>query len=83
MSVFSENTLNIRRPYEGIIGRMTKEIHRLLQEARIRRRSYNRTVFELSCCDDRELADLGIARFDIRRLAKEAAALKVQEFRAS
>lgn len=83
MSVFSENTLNIHRPHEGVIGRMARDIRRWLQEAHIRRKSYNQTVFELSWCNDRDLADLGIARCDIRRLAKEAADLKAQEFRAS
>ncbi len=83
MSVFSENTLNIQRPHEGIIGRITRDIRRWLQEMHIRRKSYHQTVFELSWCDDRELADMGIARYEIRRLAKEAADLKVQEFRAS
>lgn len=83
MSVFQENTLNIHRPHEGMIGRVFKDIHRWLREMHIRRKSYNQTVFELSWCDDRELADMGIARWDIRRLAKEAADLKVQELRAS
>ena len=34
---------------------------------------YSRTVAELESLSNRELADLGIARTDIHRLAKEAA----------
>lgn len=33
---------------------------------------YSRTVSELECLSGRELADLGIARTDIYRLAREA-----------
>ena len=33
---------------------------------------YNRTVNELQALSNRELADLGISRFDISRVAKEA-----------
>ena len=33
---------------------------------------YSRTVSELEMLSNRELADLGIARFDIPRLAREA-----------
>jgi uncharacterized protein YjiS (DUF1127 family) len=34
---------------------------------------YNRTVTELQALTNRELADLGIARGDIQRVAREAA----------
>ncbi|KLK91485.1 hypothetical protein AA309_19720 [Microvirga vignae] len=34
---------------------------------------YRQTVSELSELSDRELADLGIARFDIARVARESA----------
>jgi len=34
---------------------------------------YNRTVTELQALTNRELADLGIARGDIARIAREAA----------
>jgi uncharacterized protein YjiS (DUF1127 family) len=37
--------------------------------------AYQQTVRELSACTDRELADMGISRFDVRRIAREAAAL--------
>jgi uncharacterized protein YjiS (DUF1127 family) len=35
-------------------------------------RRYNRTVAELRALSGRELADLGIARADIERIAREA-----------
>lgn len=34
---------------------------------------YNRTVTELQALTNRELADLGIARADIQRVARDAA----------
>jgi len=34
---------------------------------------YNRTITELQALTNRELADLGIARADINRIAREAA----------
>lgn len=39
---------------------------------RARRADYLQTVHELSSLDNRELADLGIARCDIPRVAREA-----------
>lgn len=39
-----------------------------------RREAYAQTVNELGALTDRDLNDLGIARCDIRRLAREAAA---------
>jgi uncharacterized protein YjiS (DUF1127 family) len=39
-----------------------------------RREAYAQTVAELEVLTDRDLNDLGIARCDIRRLAREAAA---------
>jgi uncharacterized protein YjiS (DUF1127 family) len=45
-----------------------------LNEARVRYTTYLRTRDELSALTDRELADLGIYRADISRIAKEAAA---------
>jgi len=35
-------------------------------------RKFNRTIAELEGLSDRDLADLGIARCDIRRLARQA-----------
>jgi uncharacterized protein YjiS (DUF1127 family) len=40
---------------------------------RERQALYNRTVSELDALTDRDLADLGIPRADIRRIAREAA----------
>jgi uncharacterized protein YjiS (DUF1127 family) len=38
------------------------------------RRVYLRTLRELESCSERDLQDLGIARSDIERIAREAAA---------
>ena len=43
-------------------------------ESRARRARYNQ-VFELGLMTDRELNDIGIARCDIHRIAREAAGL--------
>ncbi len=43
------------------------------QEAIERRALYNRTVRELQVLSDRDLSDLGVSRFDIAGLAREAA----------
>lgn len=40
---------------------------------RVRRTAYDQTYRELACLTDRELNDLGFARFDIRQIAKDAA----------
>ena len=65
-------------------GTLFQEIRKNLVEMRTRvetshRRwkSYRNTVFELSQCSDRDLNDLGIARCDIRRLARENSDLQL------
>ncbi|WP_376780373.1 DUF1127 domain-containing protein [Paracoccus jeotgali] len=52
----------------GILGMIMR-----LQEARARRAVYRQTVTELSHLSNRELADLGIHRSMITRIATEAA----------
>ena len=37
-----------------------------------RYRQFNKTVKEMASLSDRELRDLGISRFDITRIAREA-----------
>lgn len=37
--------------------------------------TYRRTLFELETLTDRELNDIGLSRWDIRRVARESAAL--------
>lgn len=44
-----------------------------LRQALAKRKTFQRTYHELSALTDRDLADLGIARADIKRLAQEAA----------
>ena len=43
------------------------------------RRNFNDAVYELSALSDRDLADIGIARCDIQRVAREAAKMKRAE----
>jgi uncharacterized protein YjiS (DUF1127 family) len=45
----------------------------MLDERAARRDAYRRTVRELHACSDRDLADLGIHRSDIPRIAAQAA----------
>ena len=49
------------------------QVHDRWRDALTRRNVYQQTVHELSTLSDRDLADLGISRCDIRRLAKETA----------
>jgi len=44
-------------------------------EARARQARYTQAVFELEQMSERELADIGLHRCDIRRVAREAAGL--------
>ena len=44
-------------------------------ESRARRAQYEQAVFELEQMSDRDLADIGLFRCDIRRVAREAAGL--------
>ena len=44
-----------------------------LREARAKRRVYRTTLNELSSLSNRELADLGIARGEVRNIAMQAA----------
>ncbi len=46
-----------------------------LRDMRARRKRFNDTMAELSSLSQRELADLGIARSDISRIAREHADL--------
>ncbi len=45
-------------------------------ENRRRNAAYNKTFNELSAMTSRDLADIGLSRFDIPRIAAEAADLK-------
>lgn len=48
-------------------------IGRRLRQAMARRRIYRRTLYELAHSTDRELKDMGIARSEIVRLARDSA----------
>lgn len=56
----------------GLAGRLMDAIQRM-QENRARRVVYRQTVRELNALTNRDLADLGINRAMITRLAHEAA----------
>ena len=56
----------------GLIGRLMVAIQHM-QENRARRVIYRQTVRELNALTNRDLADLGISRAMISRLAHEAA----------
>ena len=56
----------------GLAGRLHTAILRM-QENRARRAVYKQTVRELNALTSRDLADLGISRSMITRLAHEAA----------
>jgi len=55
----------------GWLGGAAKAI----RERSARRVTFERTLRELSAFSDRDLADLGMSRFDIRRIAREAAGM--------
>ncbi len=56
----------------GLRDRLTA-VARVYQEGAARRRVYRRTLAELTALSDRDLADLGLFRADLRRVALEAA----------
>lgn len=55
--------------------RSVRDLHARVLQAVQRRRTFAQIVRELEACTDRDLADLGIARADIRRFAREGAGL--------
>ncbi len=68
------STVNLRFPIPFATSMkhgMNRYLERL-QAALARHHRYRQTVFELSSCSDRDLDDLGIARSDIHRIAREA-----------
>jgi len=56
--------------FKGLRSR-SASLWTVMAEARARRVSYRRTLSELRSLSDRELADIGIARRNIRRVARE------------
>jgi len=67
MTHFSSAQLGARR------GRLFEQMKAYLRTRRAYNRVFGRTVRELSALSDRELTDLGIARSEIRDLARDAA----------
>lgn len=66
------NVQDIRSIEAGIVQRIVA-LARDIQDAYQRRRVFNETLRELSALSGRELADLGIHRSMITRVAREAA----------
>jgi uncharacterized protein YjiS (DUF1127 family) len=65
-------TYSIRAAGTGISDRLTAAM-KSVQAALVQRRMFGQTFRELNALTDRELADLGIHRADIRRIAAQAA----------
>jgi len=60
----------------GVLDHLTQTVADLRQRLalfRYRRRAFDQTYSELSQLSDRELNDLGFARADIARIARESA----------
>lgn len=57
------------------LGAQIREFLGTVSRHAARQAAYRRTLNELRVLTDRDLADLGIARADIRRIAQEAADL--------
>lgn len=75
MSDVSLNTPEIQRSSQAGIGTFLANFRLWVADYLERRKHYRRSVYELSLCSDRDLRDLGISRFDIRRLSREAASM--------
>jgi|GEM_PF-5484416 len=58
------------------------EIEAAIAALQTRRETERRVLRELNSCDDRELRDMGISRFDIRRIAREHAKQAMEARRA-
>jgi uncharacterized protein YjiS (DUF1127 family) len=61
-----------RALHTGLIDRFSA-FRKTLVERRTRYALYKRTIEELGALTDRDLADLGVSRSDVRRIAYEAA----------
>lgn len=65
-------TADIRRYEDSIAHRIQRGIDRL-KDLQARRAVYRQTFDELTALSDRDLGDLGISRFDIGTIARDAA----------
>jgi uncharacterized protein YjiS (DUF1127 family) len=61
------------RSYSVTFGDRIAALVKSVQETVARRALYRRTIRELNLLSDRDLADLGVSRWDIPALAREAA----------
>ncbi len=68
--------IRIEEPNGSVQDRLGARLRKLAERFRgwlAERRTYRRTLRELMELDDRELDDIGIARGDIRRIARQLA----------
>jgi len=65
------DTETVRNTSQGPIAQI-RRLSRALARRASQRAKYNRTVHELNMFNDRDLADLNIARCDIGRIAAQA-----------
>jgi uncharacterized protein YjiS (DUF1127 family) len=61
------------RSYSVSFGERFAALVKSVQETAARRALYRRTIRELNLLSDRDLMDLGVSRWDIPALAREAA----------
>jgi len=71
MSYSTTNSPEIHRLITSRIRDYFNDRLQMISEGLARRSRYQQTVHELSQFSDRDLRDFGIARYDIRRLARE------------
>ena len=67
--------IDVARGGDSRLGVWLRELRTTLSQRAARRAAYRRTLDELIGLSDKDLADLGIARANIRRIAREAAEL--------
>ncbi|MGP6090089.1 DUF1127 domain-containing protein [Antarctobacter jejuensis] len=65
-------TANITNTHSGLVSRLAV-IRETLRTRMERRRVFKQTFNELAALSNRDLADLGLARSEIRRIAWQAA----------
>lgn len=67
--------LALLAPTAPSLGERFASFRATLAERAAQRRAYRSTLAELDALTDRDLSDLGFARADVGRLARQAAAL--------
>ena len=65
MDIFTQSRVSRRGGNSGLLGGLTQRVDRY--------RTYRRTLDELQSLTDRDLADLGVSRLQLRSIAYSAA----------